>query len=61
MALHEAITAVAISIGAVAGGLISDHFDRFMPYKFAFVLVCLSLVIQLVIRYYPGGEPELTG
>jgi len=59
MAVHEAIIAVAISIGAVAGGLISDHFDRYMPYKFAFGLVCLSLVIQTVIRYYPRIEMKV--
>lgn len=59
MAVHEAIVAVALFIGAVAGGWISDHYDRYMPYKIAIGIVGLSLVIQTMVRYYPESAIKL--
>jgi len=51
MALHEIILSVGFATGSIAGGFLSDHFDRYAPYWFGFAAVVAGLVVQAFIWF----------
>ncbi|MFH1613758.1 MAG: MFS transporter [Planctomycetota bacterium] len=49
MAIHETTLSMGFAAGGLAGGLLSDHFGRYSPYKFGFGIVAAGLVVQAII------------
>ena len=48
-AMHEMILSVGFFTGSLAGGILSDHFNRVAPYWFALGVLGVSLLVQGII------------
>ncbi len=49
MAIHETILALGIACGGLFGGIISDKFTKYSPYKFGIAVIVAGLCIQAAI------------
>ena len=51
MLIHEFILCGGMFIGAFVSGYLSDHFGRYMPYKFGLAVLILSFLVQVIIWF----------
>jgi predicted MFS family arabinose efflux permease len=51
MAIHEIIIGAGISAGALFGGILSDAFGRYSPYKYACMFVSVAAIAQIVLWF----------
>jgi MFS family permease len=51
MAIHEIIIGIGVSIGALFGGILSDTFGRYTPYKFACILISVAAIVQIILWF----------
>ena len=51
MAVHEITLSLGMFIGAPAGGYLSDHFGRQMPYWFGIAVLALGLTSQAIVWF----------
>ena len=51
MAIHEIIIGAGISAGALFGGILSDTFGRYSPYKYACMFVSVAAIAQIVLWF----------
>ena len=58
MAIHETILALGIACGGLFGGMISDKFDKYSPYKFGIAVILAGLLAQAVIWFWGRGKKD---
>jgi predicted MFS family arabinose efflux permease len=49
MAIHEIILGIGVATGALCGGILSDNFGRYMPYKCASMLILAAAITQIIL------------
>lgn len=51
MAIHETIIGAGFATGALVGGMLSDSFGRYWPYKFACIVVLAAGLVQIFLWF----------
>lgn len=51
MAVHETLLGAGFATGSIVGGMLSDSFNRFAPYKFAAAVIIAAGLIQLLLWF----------
>jgi predicted MFS family arabinose efflux permease len=51
MAIHETTLGAGVATGALFGGILSDAFGRYSPYKYAGAFIVMAGIVQIIIWF----------
>lgn len=56
MAIHETIIGAGFATGALIGGILSDSFGRYSPYRFVCAVIIVAGLIQIILWFSINKE-----